>query len=218
VTGKGKKKGMIQWLFGAPGPKPDQVLKRCREQVRCGRSDLEREISRLTREDSQVQLEIKALAKRNQMVAVRAAAKRLVRNRAAVGKCYEMTTQLADLDSRLQTLSTVATMQDAMRGAARAMHIMNRSVSLPALRTIMMTFMKEGAMLDQKMDVMDDTLDEVMGAVDDDSAQEEVVNRVLDELGIKMTADMADVPAVDRVREQQQASASLESKIDALRK
>ncbi|KAL1592819.1 ESCRT-III subunit protein did4 [Paraconiothyrium brasiliense] len=64
---------------------------------------------------------------------------------------------------------------------------MNRQMNLPALQRIAMEFEKENDMMDQRQEMMDDAVDDAMG-VEDEEESEDVVNQVMDELGIDLGA------------------------------
>jgi charged multivesicular body protein 2A len=79
------------------------------------------------------------------------------------------------------------------------MYAMNRQVNLPAMQRVMMQFEKEGDMMEMKQEMMDDTIDDVMSQEGDQAAEDELVNQVLDEIGINLAADLADAPTASFV-------------------
>lgn len=62
---------------------------------------------------------------------------------------------------------------------------MNRQMNLPALQRIAMEFEKENDIMDQRQEMMDDAIDDVTG-LEDEEEGEDVVNQVLDEIGIDL--------------------------------
>lgn len=62
---------------------------------------------------------------------------------------------------------------------------MNRQMNLPALQRIAMEFERENDIMDQRQEMMDDAIDDVTG-LEDEEEEEEVVSRVLDEIGIDL--------------------------------
>lgn len=64
---------------------------------------------------------------------------------------------------------------------------MNRQMNLPALQRIAMEFEKENDIMDQRQEMMDDAIDDVTG-LEDEEEGEEVVQQVLDEIGIDLGA------------------------------
>jgi division protein CdvB (Snf7/Vps24/ESCRT-III family) len=74
----------------------------------------------------------------------------------------------------------------SMKGATSLLGSMNRQMNLPALQRIAMEFEKENDIMDQRQEMMDDAIDDVTG-VDDEAEGEEVINQVLDEIGVDMS-------------------------------
>ncbi len=85
-------------------------------------------------------------------------------------------------------------MAQAMQGVTKALSRLNRSVSLPGLQKIMADFERENTMMEMKQEVMDDTIDEVMGADGEEDAEEEIVAQVLDELGLAVDGQLVSAP------------------------
>jgi charged multivesicular body protein 2A len=73
----------------------------------------------------------------------------------------------------------------SMKGATMLLGSMNRQMNLPALQRIAMEFEKENDIMDQRQEMMDDAIDDVTG-LEDEEEGEEVVNQVLDELGVEL--------------------------------
>jgi charged multivesicular body protein 2A len=68
-------------------------------------------------------------------------------------------------------------------------------MNLPALQRIAMEFEKENDIMDQRQEMMDDAIDDVTG-LEDEEEGEEVVQQVLDEIGIDLgQAVSAHVPS-----------------------
>ena len=68
---------------------------------------------------------------------------------------------------------------------------MNRQMNLPALQRIAMEFEKENDMMDQRQEMMDDAVDDAMG-VEDEEESDDIVNQVMDELGIDLGSAVSD--------------------------
>lgn len=73
----------------------------------------------------------------------------------------------------------------AMKGATGLLGSMNRQMNLPALQRIAMEFERENDIMDQRQVMMDDAIDDVTG-LEDEEEGEEVVNQVLDEIGVDL--------------------------------
>lgn len=73
----------------------------------------------------------------------------------------------------------------SMKGATRILGGMNRSMNLPALQRIAMEFERETDIMDQRQEMMDDAIDDTMGA-EEELEGDEVVEQVLEEIGVDM--------------------------------
>ena len=87
--------------------------------------------------------------------------------------------------SEVQTVRSNEQMMQSMKGATALLGSMNRQMNLPALQRIAMEFEKENDIMDQRQEMMDDAIDDVTG-LEDEEEGEEVVNQVLDEIGVDL--------------------------------
>lgn len=91
-------------------------------------------------------------------------------------------------------------MADAMKGASKAMSSMNRQMNLPKIQQIMMEFEKESEVMDMKEEMMGDAIDDVMEDEEDEVESEEIVNKVLDEIGISLNQEVNNDGDSDDIR------------------
>lgn len=82
----------------------------------------------------------------------------------------------------------------SMKGATSLLGSMNRSMNLPALQRIAMEFERENDIMDQRQEMMDESVDDMMG-VDEEEEGELVVQEVLDELKIDLGSQLGETPA-----------------------
>jgi len=157
--------------------------------------ELDRERTSLQNQDKKLISEIKKAAKEGQMDAVKIMAKSLVRNRAAVTKLYGLKSQLQAVSLRLQTLKSTQAMSDAMKGATKAMGVMNKRMNLPALQKIMREFEMQNEKMEMTTETMGDAIDDAFEGNDEEEETENLVNQVLDEIGISTGHELSSVPA-----------------------
>jgi charged multivesicular body protein 2A len=82
-------------------------------------------------------------------------------------------------------------MSEAMKGATKAMASMNRRMNLPQIQKIMMDFERESEFMDMKEEMMNDAIDDAVEEEDDEAETNEIVERVLDEIGIDMNQQVS---------------------------
>src|ERR1700753_2008160 len=81
-------------------------------------------------------------------------------------------------------------MMQSMKGATMLLGSMHRQMNLPALQRIAMEFERENDIMDQRQEMMDDAIDESTG-MEDEEEGEEVVNQVLDEIGVDLNQQVS---------------------------
>jgi len=177
-------------IFGKEKPLKEQLRENKRMITRAIR-ELDRETRGLEREEKRLTMDIKKMARENQMKAVKIMAKDLVRTRQYITKFIEMRSQLQGCALKLQTVKSHAAMAEAMSSTAQAMKKMNKAVDVPAINKMMAEFEKENMKSEMMQEMMGDALEDVM---DNDEEEDRIVNQVLDEIGIDMTGEIPNAP------------------------
>jgi charged multivesicular body protein 2A len=164
---------------------PAERLRKHQRALEKTQRELDRERVKLENQEKKLVADIKKSAKNGQTGPLRIQAKDLVRTRRYIQKFYQMRTQLQAISLRIQTVRSNEQMMQSMKGATALLGNMNRQMNLPALQRIAMEFEKENDIMDQRQEMMDDAIDDVTG-LEDEEESEEVVNQVLDEIGIDL--------------------------------
>lgn len=197
---------IIEWAFGKRMTPAERLRKHQRALEKTQR-ELDRERVKLENQEKKLVADIKKSAKNGQIGACKIQAKDLVRTRRYIQKFYQMRTQLQAISLRIQvcfapcpcrfgtsiinlaflfqTVRSNEQMMQSMKGATMLLGSMNRQMNLPALQRIAMEFERENDIMDQRQEMMDDAIDDVTG-VEDEEEGEEVVNQVLDEIGVDL--------------------------------
>ncbi|KAF1827018.1 Snf7-domain-containing protein [Dissoconium aciculare CBS 342.82] len=183
---------IVEWAFGKRMTPAERLRKHQRALEKTQR-ELDRERTKLENQEKKLVQDIKKNAKNGQMGAVKVQAKDLVRTRRYIQKFYQMRTQLQAISLRIQTVRSNEQMMQSMKGATQLLGSMNRQMDLPALQRIAMEFEKENDIMDQRQEMMDDAIDDVTG-LEDEEEGEEVVQQVLDEIGIDLGQALGETP------------------------
>mmetsp|Transcript_18972 Transcript_18972/g.32444 ORF Transcript_18972/g.32444 Transcript_18972/m.32444 type:complete len:235 (-) Transcript_18972:1929-2633(-) len=184
---------MLEFMFGKKKT-PADLLRENKRSLDKAIRDLDRERMGLQNQEKKIIAEIKKLAKEGQMESVKVMAKSLVRNRRSTTKMYGLKSQLQAISLRITTLKSTQSMADAMRGATKAMSIMNRQMNMPQLKKIMMDFERQNDRMEMTSDMMGDAVDDAMGEEDEEEETDNLVNQVLDEIGIGNLTELASAP------------------------
>ncbi|KAJ9497544.1 ESCRT-III subunit protein did4 [Exophiala xenobiotica] len=183
---------IIEWAFGKRMTPAERLRKHQRALEKTQR-ELDRERVKLENQEKKLVADIKKSAKNGQIGACKIQAKDLVRTRRYIQKFYQMRTQLQAISLRIQTVRSNEQMMQSMKGATKLLGSMNRQMNLPALQRIAMEFERENDIMDQRQEMMDDAIDDVAG-LEDEEEGEEVVNQVLDEIGVDLNNALGETP------------------------
>eukprot|EP01117_Protostelium_nocturnum_P000092 TRINITY_DN1017_c0_g1_i2.p2 TRINITY_DN1017_c0_g1~~TRINITY_DN1017_c0_g1_i2.p2 ORF type:complete len:210 (+),score=82.45 TRINITY_DN1017_c0_g1_i2:2453-3082(+) len=209
----------MAFLFGKKKTMKE-ILREHQRNINRAVRDIDRERTSLQNQEKKIIAEMKALAKKGQMGAIKIMAKDLVRTRNNVSRFYKMRTELQAVGLRIQTVASQNAMAEAMKGVTKAMMTMNKRMNIPQMQKIMMEFEKQSEMLDMKQEMMSDTMDDVFEEEGEEEETEEVINQVLDEIGINLSSQFADAPAstVPSKVAVDNEDSELQARLDNLRK
>jgi len=173
---------------------PDEMLRKNQRALTKAMRELDRERAKMEQQEKKIIADIKMMAKKGQMDAVKIMAKDLVRTRRYVKKFMLMRANIQAVSLKIQTLKSQSAMAQAMKGVTKAMGNMNKQMKLPEIQKIMMEFEKQSEIMDMKGEMMEDAIDDVMGDEEDEEESDAIVNQVLDELGLQLNDKLGDVP------------------------
>ncbi|CAN7993867.1 unnamed protein product, partial [Ixodes pacificus] len=163
----------MEWLFGKKKT-PEEMLRQNQRALNKAMRDLDRERAKMEQQEKKIIMDIKKMAKDNQMDAVKIMARDLVRTRRQVKKFILMRANIQAVSLKIQTLRSQNAMAQAMKGVTRAMQNMNRQLNLPQIQKIMQEFEKQSEIMDMKEEMMNDAIDDAMGD-DEDEEERQVV-------------------------------------------
>lgn len=222
---------IIEWAFGK-SLTPQERLRKNQRALEKTQRELQRETVKLQLQEKKILLDIKKLAKLGQIASARVQAKDLVRTRSYIQKFGSMKAQLQAISLRVQLVRSNQQMATLMHDATRVLLGMNRTMNLPQLLRIMQEFSRENDMMDQKQEFMDDAIDDAMedDEMDEEDGVDEILGKVLDELGVDLNATMKDTPSAllgERANESRVAEAAtasgagdddLQARLDSLKR
>ena len=188
-------------LFASP-PTPEEVLKNSQKLLRKGIRELEREVEKMKRDEVKLIHEIKQLGLQGRTSGIKPMAKELIRARNSMIKFSEMSSQLKAVSMRIRSMQSTATMANAMRSATRAMASLNKQMNNTQLQRIMMMFEREGEFMELKQEMMDDTIDNIMSSPMDEEDEEELINQIMDEIGIETMRNLNCPPIGSKGKEE----------------
>ncbi|KAH0786775.1 vacuolar protein sorting-associated protein 2 1 [Histomonas meleagridis] len=173
---------------------PEEKLKQFKQSLRRSCREIERERSRLQAQETKMKSEMKKLAAKGETESVMIIAKDLVRNRQAMKKFLKLGSQMESLGLRIETIKAQAGVNKALKGAAQAMHQLNRMVNVPQMQMIMQKFMMENEMMDMKGEMVDEAMDDIWEDDETDLEEETAAQyaQIFGEIGIPCPPNIAE--------------------------
>ncbi|PXF43582.1 Charged multivesicular body protein 2a-like [Gracilariopsis chorda] len=197
----------MTWLFGKkepiappppPAPAPEtlgQQIKRNQRSIDKACRELERERLKMTAQEQKVKVQIKKIAKEGQIEAARMLARDLVRTRSHITRMYKMRTQMQSVSMQLTSMRTNESMASAMGNVVQIMARINQNMNLPAMQNVMMQFEMEHGKMEMTQEMVDDAMGDVLSGADEEAQTDDVINQVLDELGLEQGSKLGAVAA-----------------------
>eukprot|EP00494_Astrolonche_serrata_P026141 UN26402 len=162
---------------------------------------------------------MKKLAKEGQTKAVRILAKDYVRMQASRTKFIELKAQLRVLSSSMEIQGAQQQMQTAMTNMSQIMHAISGQINLSELQKSMQPYQMDSEKQELKQEMMNDMMEDAF-EVDEDE-EDELINQVLDEVGIDFENDMVDAPMKKKNVQKQEETAKdedLEARLNNLKR
>lgn len=182
----------MEFLFGRRKT-PDEILRENKRAIDRAIRDLEREKGRMEQQEVKLSNDIRKAAKQGEMDTVKIMAKDLVRTKGQVKKFNIMKANLMAISLKTATLKSQNAMSQAMRGVTQGLVRMNKQMNLPQIQRIIAEFQKQTDMVDMKEEMINDVMDEAFEEDTDEQESDQVVNKVLDELGIEMNETLGTI-------------------------
>ncbi|EGW31941.1 uncharacterized protein SPAPADRAFT_138616 [Spathaspora passalidarum NRRL Y-27907] len=209
---------LFEWAFGKKLT-PQERLRKNQRALEKTQRELSREVTKLQQQEKKLISDIKKSAKQGQISSAKIQAKDLIRTKSYISKFNSMKAQLQAISLRIQSVRSNQQMAMSMRDATRLLGGMNRSMNLPSLSRIAQEFAKENDMMDQKQEFMDDAIDDAMALDEDELGEEEqideILGKVLDEIGVDLNANLKDTPSAIHAGEQPESNARVAEAVGA---
>lgn len=109
------------------------------------------------------------------------------------------------------------TMCKAMAGVTRSLQVMNAQMNMPAMQRMLMEYEKQSELMEFKQEMVDDAMDDIFEAENEEEKTESMVNQILDEVGIGLAGGMGSVPAGRAQQAQAAEEDNLQARLEMLR-
>jgi charged multivesicular body protein 2A len=172
-------------LFAAPKTAED-YFRECELTLRTGIRRLERSCDDLSEQCELKRDQAKEAIRVNDKEECCSHIKQLIRYKNAKRRMTTLVGRMNEMLINIKLLKTTQEMQKAMLQVTRAMVMVNEGVNLRGMQQLIKEFEKQSMMMEDKQQQMEDTMDSSMAQFDDDDAQKELVQQVMEEIGLEM--------------------------------
>ncbi|NXY10258.1 CHM2B protein, partial [Pteruthius melanotis] len=176
---------------------PD-IIKEQNRELRGTQRAISRDRAALEKQEKQLELEIKKMAKTGNKEACKVLAKQLVQLRKQKNRTYAVSSKVTSMSTQTKVMNSQMKMAGAMSATAKTMQAVNKKMDPQKTLQTMQNFQKENMKMEMTEEMINDTLDDIFDASDEEEESQDIVNQVLDEIGIEISDKMAKAPSAAR--------------------
>lgn len=176
----------MAFLFGGGRPASQDSLRDYQRRIAGGARGMEREIRRQDAQEKTLVRELAKCARENNIEVATSKARELVRLRAHRARLYTMKGHMTGLSQQLQTVQSSARMQETLAATARMLHSLNARFDAPSVARMLADFEKQNALIANKQEIVDDTLDSAFEVDGEADATNDAVLDVLQGVGLDL--------------------------------
>lgn len=173
-----------------------QMARESDRQVMRAQRDMQRERIRLEAEEKKIMAEVKALGRQGRMTEARMLAKNLVQVRNAKAKTFQAGIQMSAIGNQTKMATANAAMMNVMGQATGVMQNANLLSDPQKQMNMVQEFDMQSEKYKLNQEMTDEVLDSVLGGSEVDGETDDVLNSVLDEIGLEVAGKGTAAPAI----------------------
>ncbi|XP_060784761.1 charged multivesicular body protein 2Ba [Neoarius graeffei] len=176
----------------------DDIIKEQTKELRGTQRQISRDRAALEKQEKQMEMEIKKMAKAGNRDACKILAKQLVQLRKQKNRTYAVSSKVTSMSTQTKVMNSQMKMAGAMSNTAKTMQTVNKKMDPKKTLQTMQDFQKENLKMGMTEDMINDTLDEIFSESGDEEESQDIVNQVLDEIGIEISGKMVRAPSAGK--------------------
>ncbi|XP_043928015.1 charged multivesicular body protein 2b isoform X1 [Protopterus annectens] len=176
----------------------DDIIKDQNRELRGTQRAITRDRAGLEKQEKQLELEIKKMAKTGNKDACKILAKQLVQVRKQKTRTYAVSSKVTSMSTQTKVMGSQMKMAGAMTTTAKTMQAVNKKMDPQKTLQTMQNFQKENMKMEMTEEMINDTLDDIFDDSADEEESQDIVNQVLDEIGIEISGKMANAPSAGK--------------------
>lgn len=174
------------------------VIKEQNKELRGTQRAITRDRTALEKQERQLELEIKKMAKTGNKDACKVLAKQLVQLRKQKTRTYAVSSKITSMSTQTKVMGSQVKMAGAMSTTAKTMQTVNKKMDPQKTMQTMQNFQKENLKMEMTEEMINDTLDDIFDGSEDEDESQDIVNQVLDEIGIEISGKMSKAPSAGK--------------------
>ncbi|KTG34792.1 hypothetical protein cypCar_00025613 [Cyprinus carpio] len=139
----------------------DDVIKEQNKELRGTQRQITRDRAGLEKQEKQLEMEIKKMAKTGNREACKVLAKQLVQVRKQKTRTYAVSSKVTSMSTQTKLMNSQMKMAGAMATTTKTMQAVNKKMDPQKTMQTLQNFQKETAKMDMTEEMMNDTLDEI---------------------------------------------------------
>uniref|UniRef100_A0A671XD41 Charged multivesicular body protein 2Ba n=1 Tax=Sparus aurata TaxID=8175 RepID=A0A671XD41_SPAAU len=174
------------------------IIKEQGRELRGTQRQITRDRAALEKQEKQMEAEIKKMAKSGNREACKILAKQLVQLRKQKNRTYAVSSKVTSMSTQTKVMNSQMKMAGAMSTTAKTMQAVNKKMDPQKTLKTMQDFQKENMKMGMTEEMINDTLDDIFDESGDEEESQDIVNQVLDEIGIEISGKMVRAPAAGK--------------------
>jgi charged multivesicular body protein 2A len=184
VARRFEKEGMGN-LWGTPKTAA-QMLEECELDIGVGIRQMKRAREDFDDECKSLRDYAKAALQEGRVDECKIHVKHMLRYRGACLRMTQMEAKMQEMRINMRLMRSTQQMQQAMLNMTRAMVRMNRGINVKSMQDIIRNFEKHTDMMNDKQNMIDETLDQSMADFDNEQEESDIVRQVMEEIGLEV--------------------------------
>ena len=172
-----------------PKKTPEEIVKENKRLINKSLRHLERERSKMEREEPKILNDIKKLAQKGLHGPAKIRAKDLARLRNQVSQLYVLGSQLKGITMQLAAVQGNAAVMEALQKSTQAISAVEHSMSIKDIMNMVKDYAKESEKLGMKTEMMGDAVEEAIDTGDVDAEGEKIYSQICDDINVDYEND-----------------------------
>lgn len=182
----------MAFLFGGARQQSNNPLKAYVRDIQRHVRQMDRELSTTNMQEKTVMREIRTLAEKQDIPMVKCKARELIRTRAHRQRLVITQQGLKSLAYELNMMSSTQKNQEIISQTTKILTSLNTNMDVKTTYKMLIDFERQHTLINEKQEIMSETLDGVFEADNEDMATDEAMSNVFEEMGLDLSKTFKD--------------------------